>query len=216
MTAILIMARAPRAGQVKTRLEPLLGAAGCARLQAALVRHTVAWTTATARRAWLAYTPADARDELAALAPPPTALFAQRGADLGERLAHAVRRAHGRGSLIVIGTDAPLLGAHHVRAARRVLRRGRDACLVPALDGGYALIALARPAPEAFRLPSEAWGGPDVLELTVRALDRAQLSHALLDPVPDLDTPSDALALREDSRCPPQVRAALAPEGATA
>jgi rSAM/selenodomain-associated transferase 1 len=216
MTGILIMARAPRPGHVKTRLEPLLGAAGCARLQAALVRHTAAWAAATARRAWLAHTPPDARDELAALVPPRTALFAQRGRDLGERLAHAAGRAHGRGSLIVIGTDSPTLDAQHVLAARRVLRRGRDACLVPALDGGYALIALARPAPEAFRLPSDAWGGSDVLELTVRALDRAHLSHALLEPVTDLDTPSDALALRDDPRCPPPVRVALAPEGATA
>ncbi len=214
MTGILVMARAPRPGRAKTRLEPLLGAAGCARLQAALVRHTAAWAGAAARRAWLAYTPPDARDEIAALAPPPTLLFAQRGRDLGERLAHAAGRAHGSGSLIVIGTDAPLLGAPHVRAARRALRGGRDVCLVPALDGGYALIALARPAPEAFRLPSDAWGGPDVLELTVRALDRAQLSHALLDPVADLDTPSDALALRDDARCPPEVRAALAAEEA--
>jgi rSAM/selenodomain-associated transferase 1 len=215
MTSVLIMARAPRPGQVKTRLEPLLGAAGCARLQAVLVRHTAAWAAATASRVSLAYTPRHARDELAALAPPRTVLFAQHGRDLGARLAHAAARAHGRGSLVVIGTDAPLLGAQQVQAARRALRRGRDACLVPALDGGYALIALARPAPEAFGLPADAWGGPDVLELTVRALDRAHLSHALLDPVADLDVPSDALALRMDPRCPPEVRAALAPDGAT-
>lgn len=216
MTSVLIMARAPRPGQAKTRLEPLLGAAGCARLQAALVRHTATWAAAIARRTWLAYAPPDARDELAALAPPATVLFAQRGRDLGARLAHAGGRAHGRGSLTVIGTDAPLLGVEHVQTARRALRRGRDACLVGALDGGYALIALARPAPEAFQLPSDAWGGPDVLELTMRALDRAHLSYTLLDPVADLDTPSDALALREDSRCPPEVRAALEREGGTA
>jgi rSAM/selenodomain-associated transferase 1 len=209
MSSVLIMARAPRPGHAKTRLEPLLGPDGCARLQSALVGHTAAWASTTARRAWLAYTPGDARDELSKLVPASTAMFAQRDGDLGVRLAHAAQRAHGRGSLVVIGTDAPHLGSGHVREARRALRGGHDACLVPALDGGYALIALARPAPEAFRLPSDAWGGPDVLELTRRALHRARLSYMLLDPVADLDTPEDALALRRDPRCPAAIRDAL-------
>jgi glycosyltransferase A (GT-A) superfamily protein (DUF2064 family) len=126
------------------------------------------------------------------------------------RLAHATARAwDSRGPLCVIGTDAPLLGPEHLHAAERALRRGSDACLIPAHDGGYALIALARPTTAAFRLPAGAWGGPDVLELTVRALRTAGLSHTLLEPVADLDTPADALALRDDDRCPPAIRAAL-------
>ncbi|MDQ2759252.1 MAG: DUF2064 domain-containing protein [Actinomycetota bacterium] len=83
---------------------------------------------------WLAFTPPDARAELA---------FS----------------AH-RGPLAVIGTDAPELAAPYLRFAEHALAVGHDACLVPTVDGGYALIALARPTPAAFDLPSEAWGGP--------------------------------------------------------
>jgi glycosyltransferase A (GT-A) superfamily protein (DUF2064 family) len=139
-------------------------------------------------------------------------LFPQRDGTLGARLAHAAGRAFDPrgGPLCVIGTDAPLLGPEHVRAAQGELRRGWDACIVPALDGGYALIALARPTPAAFDLPPRAWGGPEVLELTLGALHRARLSWRLLDPIADLDTPADALALRQDPRCPPAIRTALA------
>jgi rSAM/selenodomain-associated transferase 1 len=212
MRNVLIMARAPRPGEAKTRLQPLLGAAGCARLQAALIRHTSHWAVTVTTCTWVAFTPLDARAELADLVPSGTVLLPQDGDDLGARLTHAAARAHGRGSLVVVGTDAPLLGPAHVRAAARELRRGWDACIVPALDGGYTLIALARPTPEAFGLPAVAWGGPDVLALTLRALHRARRSCRLLEPVADLDTPSDAAALRADPRCPPVIRALLSPE----
>ncbi|MBA3262391.1 MAG: TIGR04282 family arsenosugar biosynthesis glycosyltransferase [Thermoleophilaceae bacterium] len=203
------MARAPRRGQAKTRLEPLLGPAGCARLQAALLCHTAHWAATVAPRVRIAFTPDDARAEVAELAPHGALLLAQGEGDLGVRLARAVERADKHDRLVIVGTDAPLLGPEHVRAAWRALRDGWDACIVPALDGGYALIALARPAPTVFDLPSAAWGGPQVLELTMAALHRARLSCRLLDPVADLDTPEDALAFRDDPRCPPAIRTRL-------
>jgi rSAM/selenodomain-associated transferase 1 len=211
MTGVLIMARAPRSGQVKTRLEPLLGAEGCARLQAELVRHTAAWVTRATRRPWLAFTPADARVQLAGLVPPTVRLFAQAGEDLGDRLRRATEVAFRRhhGPLAVIGTDAPELAPPHLRFAEHALAGGHDACLVPTLDGGYALIALARPTPAAFDLPPEAWGGPDVLELTLMALRAAGRASTLLEPVRDLDTPADARHVAADPRCPPAIKRAL-------
>lgn len=208
---ILIMARAPRSGEVKTRLEPLLGAEGCARLQSELIRHTAQWVAASARSPWLAFTPADAREEVARLVPPTVSLFAQEGQDLGERLRHATEVAFraDRGALAVIGTDAPELGPVHVRFAERALAEGHDACLIPTLDGGYALIALTRPTPQAFELPGRAWGGTDVLELTVSALQASGRSWELLEPVRDLDTPEDARYVSADPRCPETIRHAL-------
>jgi uncharacterized protein len=205
------MARAPRPGATKTRLEPLLGPEGCARLQAELVRHTAAWVTRSTRRAWLAYTPTDARAELAGLVPSSVGLFSQQDGDLGARLrsaAQLVFRRH-RGPLAVIGTDAPELGAPHVRSAECALLAGHDASLIPSLDGGYALIALARPTPAAFDLPPAAWDGPDVLALTVTALQAAGRTCAVLEPVPDLDTPADAERIAAGPRCPPAILRAL-------
>jgi glycosyltransferase A (GT-A) superfamily protein (DUF2064 family) len=136
----------------------------------------------------------------------------QQAGDLGARLRGATelvfRRHHG--PLIVIGTDAPELGPVHARLAEHALAAGHDACLVPALDGGYALIALARLVPGAFDLPTDAWGGPDVLALTMTALEAAGCRSAVLDPVRDLDTPADASHLAAAPRCPPAVKRALA------
>jgi rSAM/selenodomain-associated transferase 1 len=211
MTGILIMAKAPRPGEAKTRLEPLLGPDGCARLQAELIRHTAGWVTRATRSAWLAFTPPDGQAELSGLVPPRVRLFPQQDGDLGARLRAAtdlVFRRH-RARLMVIGTDAPELGPVHLRFAEQALATGADACLVPALDGGYALIALARPTPAAFDLPPEAWGGSDVLSLTVTALEMSGCTTALLEPVRDLDTPADARYIAADPRCPPAVRRAL-------
>ena len=210
-TAILIMARSPRPGQVKTRLQPLLGPHGCARLQTELIRHTAAWAVSCTRHTWLAFTPADARTDFAGLLPPTVTLLAQEGGNLGERLCHASEHVFDRhcDALAVIGTDAPELGTVHLRFAELALADGHDACVIPALDGGYALIALAHPIPQAFALPSDAWGGPDVLTLTLLALADAGCSCALLEPVRDVDTPEDAQHVGADPRCPGAIRQIL-------
>src|SRR3954471_5337584 len=96
--AVLVMARAPRPGAVKTRLEPMLGPEGCARLARALIARAGGWAArggepglggppcarggrwpAGGGEPWLAYPPsdADAHDEVAALAPPGARLLAQ-------------------------------------------------------------------------------------------------------------------------------------------
>ncbi|MDE3132843.1 MAG: TIGR04282 family arsenosugar biosynthesis glycosyltransferase [Acidobacteriota bacterium] len=209
---MLIMAKAPEAGAVKTRLEPLLGPDGCAALQAALIRHTVSWAVGAADLVSLAYAPASAGLVLADLVPPGVALFPQRGPDLGARLRSACADVAGRrgGPLAVIGTDAPLLGPNHLQAAFAALAGGVDACVIPAHDGGYVMIALAAPTPEAFKLPAVAWGGPHVFELTLDALARAGLRTSVLSRLPDLDDPADAVALREHPDCPPALIEALA------
>jgi len=218
MTSILIMARAPRGGEVKTRLEPLLGPEGCARLQAELIRHTAAWAFDAASRAWLAFTSSHAGAEIAALVPDRVRLFAQTSGDLGARLQQAADRIFGEhpGALVVVGTDAPLLGVEQFEAASRALADGHDGCLVSALDGGYTLIAPARPTPTAFAIDPAAWGAPDVHQLTLDALQGAGFDAAVLAPVTDLDTAADALALLADPCCPPGVRAALKPDPAVA
>ncbi len=209
--AILIMARAPGPGACKTRLEPLLSADGCAALQAQLIRHTAEWAHASGRPVWVAFDLPDAKPQLAALVPATVALFAQQGRDLGERLTHAVAHVASKhtGPLTVLGTDSPTLGARDVDALELVLEGGWDAGLIGAHDGGYAAIALARPAPGAFALPVQLWGGPHVLQSTLDLLRRDGLSAAVLDAVHDLDTPADAARLLQSGFCPPAIRPLL-------
>ncbi len=210
--AALVMAKAPRAGEVKTRLEPLLGPEGCARLQGLLLARTARWAAAVAPgAAFVAFTPDDALAEVGDLVPPGTDLFPQEGADLGERLAAATTRVLGmhEGPLLTVGTDLATLEAGHAAAALDDLADGIDVTFGPAFDGGYYLIGLRAPHPEVFALPSEAWGGPRVLELSLRAAAEAGLSLGMLRGERDLDTPADARAALADPRFPDDVAAAL-------
>jgi rSAM/selenodomain-associated transferase 1 len=210
--AALVMAKAPRPGQVKTRLQPLLGPGGCARLQAALLRRVAAWAHDVAPgAAFVAYAPEDAWGETLGLLPAGTDLFAQEGADLGERLASATARVLGThdGPLLVVGTDLATLSPYHARAALEDLGEGCDVCFGPAFDGGYYLIALAASQPCVFDLPAAAWGGPRVLELSLQAAVTAGLSLGLLRGERDLDTPADARAALADPCFPADIAAVL-------
>jgi uncharacterized protein len=210
--AALVMAKAPRAGEVKTRLEPLLGPDGCARLQRLLLARAARWAAEVAPGAsFVAFTPDDALAEVGDLVPAGTDLFVQEGADLGERLAAATDRvlAMHDGPLITVGTDLATLEPRHAAAALDDLADRIDVTFGPAFDGGYYLIGLRESHPEVFALPSEAWGGPRVLRLSLEAAAKAGLSLGMLRGERDLDTPADARAALADPRFPDDIAVAL-------
>lgn len=210
---VLIMAKAPRPGTVKTRLTPLLGPAGCARLQAGLLEHTAALAHQVAPGStYLALDPPDAVGEIRGLVPAEVRLFPQVAGHLGIRLAAASETVLARtpGPLLVIGTDAPTLTAAILDRAVTVLR-GHDVVFGPALDGGYYLVGLHRPCLEVFGIDSTLWSGPRVLSASRAAAERAGLTVGLLPELRDLDTPADAAALRADPHLPPDIAALLSP-----
>ncbi len=197
-TAILVFAKAPVAGTVKTRLIPLLGAAGAAALHCRLITQALA----TARAA--------APDELALWCAPDTThaflqsvarqygavLYAQHGADLGARLAHACTATLQRAShAICIGADCPALTAQHLQEAAAALHAGDDAVFVPAEDGGYALIGLSRNLPQLFA--DMAWGGSTVMAQTRMRLREADLRWRELATLWDVDRPEDYHRLQQ-------------------
>jgi uncharacterized protein len=212
--AALVMAKAPQPGRVKTRLESLLGPDGCAMLQGRLLAHAARVAAAAAPgAAFMAVDPPDTVELLGDLAGPGIELFGQRGRQLGERLADATEQVFERadGPLVVIGADAPAVEARHFEAAVAVLGSGRDAAIGPALDGGYYLIALARPLPQLFAIPADAWGGEEVLGLTLAAARAAGLRVGLIEPARDLDTPGDASALLDEGGLPEEIASLLRP-----
>jgi len=193
--AIAVLAKAPLPGFAKTRLIPALGAEGAALLQARLVEHSVA--TACAARIgpvtlWGA--PDESHPFFQAIgARRGVALARQGSGDLGERMLAAVAAADM--PVLVIGTDCPALTADHLRMAADILRSGADAAIIPAEDGGYALIGLRAPAPTLF---SEMhWSVPSVMEETRRRL--RDLGMTWQEPVTlwDLDLPEDIERLRQ-------------------
>lgn len=205
--SVLIMARAPRPGAVKTRLQPLLGAPGCARLQAAMIERTLRLAGQVApERCWLALDrPCDV--------PATARVLRQRGDGLGARMRDAVEQVCSEqpGPVLVIGTDVPTLDARHLRAAAGMLADDVDVVFGPALDGGYYLIGLRRPCAAVFAIDPSLWGGPQVLAASLAAADTAGLCTGLLEPLRDLDTPEDAHALLADGALPEELARLLRP-----
>jgi hypothetical protein len=212
---ILVMAKTPRPGSVKTRLHPLLGPDGCSVLQAALLAHAVSTALATGRRVVVAFDPPDALGQIRELIADLGAveLIPQCGGHLGERMTTAADDAlPDGGHLAVIGTDAPTLTADLLTRAFTALESGSSAVIGPALDGGYYLLGLRWPAPDAFAIDPALWSGEHVADATMARLRRAPGRAAQLPVLRDLDTPEDAAALISDPLLPPAIARALYPE----
>src|SRR5690242_1976402 len=114
---------------------------------------------------------------MAALAPSGTTLIPQAAGDLGDRLAAATAQVlaeHGR-PVVLIGVDTPQLRPEVGRQALDDLSSGIDVTFGPAADGGYYLVGLSEPHPEIFALPTEKWGGEEVLSLSMGLAHKAGL-----------------------------------------
>jgi rSAM/selenodomain-associated transferase 1 len=192
--ALAILAKAPVAGSVKTRLIPALGADGAAALHARLSARTVETACAAAIGPVTVWTtPAAPHACFTALASRhPIALAAQPDGDLGARMLAACKAA--AAAAIVIGTDCPVLTTAHLREAADVLREGSNVVVIPAEDGGYVLIGSRRPQPGLFA--GITWSSETVMAETRRRLVRDGLTWRELAPLWDVDRPEDLARLR--------------------
>ncbi|HZI19720.1 MAG TPA: TIGR04282 family arsenosugar biosynthesis glycosyltransferase [Pyrinomonadaceae bacterium] len=199
--AVVLMAKAPRAGRVKTRLSPPLSPAECAALARCLFADTAAAALSVVRAVFVAYAPADGRAALEPLLPAGAAVgwLEQRGSGLGERLSSVVERvfALGSGPVLLLGADSPTLPPRYLAAAVEALASGgADAALGPTDDGGYYLVGLRRPAPGLFE--GVEWSTPRAYEQTARNAARLSLRLAELPRWYDVDTPADLERLRRE------------------
>jgi len=197
-TAIGVFAKAPVPGAVKTRLAAVMGADAAASLHAGLVRHALSTAVGAAIAPVTLWCLPDAEHSFFARCREEfgVRLDVQRGADLGERMRNAFAPAWAAGSaLILIGADCPALTSRHLRDAIASLR-AKDAVFVPAEDGGYALIGLARALPVAFE--GIAWGTGGVMAQTRERLTRAGATWAELETLWDVDRPEDYARLRRE------------------
>jgi uncharacterized protein len=189
-SVLAVMAKAPRAGQVKTRLCPPLSPGEAADLARAFLLDAIDQVrSVAAARPALAYAPARARAGFRALAPD-FALVAQRGDDLGARLAHAFEDlfADGAPAAIVMGSDIPTLPPAVLAAALDQIGRA-DLVLGPSEDGGYYLIGLRAPCAALFA--DMAWSTARVFEETLRRARALGLDVGLLPAWFDIDTAAD-------------------------
>jgi glycosyltransferase A (GT-A) superfamily protein (DUF2064 family) len=206
--AVLVMARAPRRGEVRRALEPLIGADACVALQSLLIARTLAWAEAVAPGAvHVAHDPPDAAAELRPLIGPRVSLFPQNGDGIAMRLADAASRvyAHHEGPLLAVWPDLPRLRAAHAKAALGDLAAGCDVVLGPAIDGGMYLVGIARPLPRLFGLPEQAWRSRDVMTVGIAAAREAGLEIGILRVERALHRPADARAALADPLVPESV-----------
>jgi uncharacterized protein len=205
--AVVIMCKAPRAGEAKTRLAPLVSAEGAAALAACFFADVAASAGAVARALFIAYAPADGRAALeeilrggaAGAEGRETLWLEQRGRDLGARLAAVVEDVFGLGfgPVAVVGADSPTLPPAYVaRALDALADDAADVALGPADDGGYYLVALRRPAPELFG--GVEWSTPRAYEQTAANASRLALRLLELPRWYDVDTPADLRRLRAE------------------
>ncbi len=199
-TPVIVFAKAPRPGAVKTRLIPALGAAGAARLHERLVERTLATAAAAGVGPLeLCGDPASAPFLAARAAAHGAALTAQGPGDLGARMHRAFERAlTSAPAALAIGCDCPALTPQHLREASAALAAGHDAVLAPAEDGGYVLIGLARVHASLFE--RIRWGGPEVNADTRARLGALGWRWRELDTLWDLDRPEDLERLRNGIR----------------
>ncbi len=191
-TCIIVFARAPRPGTVKTRLVPLIGQQGAAALHARMVKHALATARKAALGAVELHCAPDCDDDFLRFCANRyrAELVAQSEGDLGARMAVAARAAlavHAR--VLLMGSDCPALTARHLRAANQALLDGAAAALAPAEDGGYVLLGLGHWDQRLFE--GIAWGSETVLADTrVRLRELAWRWHEL-DTLWDVDRPED-------------------------
>ena len=185
---LIVFAKAPVPGLVKTRLMAGMSAQAAAKIYEQLLSHTLQeadgvnaelmiWRAGDAEHAyWQQW--------------PNLHFYEQPEGDLGQKMAQAI--SYVNGPAIVIGSDCLELTAGYIECAIEALNDGVDVVLGPASDGGYVLIGMSD-----LRLPlfeNIQWSSDKVLSQTLAAITVSHLSHVLLPELNDIDTVQDATA----------------------
>ena len=186
---LIVFLKAPRPGEVKSRLAKTLGPEAACAAYCEIVDQLLGEISGLVD-VELHFTPADAASEVSHWLRPAWTLQPQCTGDLGDRLAHAFSGAFARGMqrVVIIGSDCASLTTADIREAWAILRQ-HDLVLGPATDGGYWLIGLSKPQPALFTgIP---WSTAAVMEATLSRASKHALTCHLLRKLTDIDTEED-------------------------
>ncbi|OUJ74447.1 TIGR04282 family arsenosugar biosynthesis glycosyltransferase [Hymenobacter crusticola] len=195
MQHLLVFARHPELGRVKTRLAATIGPAAALEVYQELVQHTqqaATGLTGVAKTVWFAE---PTSSPAAASAWPDFEQQGQPSGDLGQKMQAAFAAAFHQGATaaVIIGTDCPGLTTAHLAAAFHALA-AHDLVLGPAADGGYYLLGMTRLHAELFQ--NKAWSTADVRAATLADAAHLGLRVVLLPTLRDIDTAEDLAAWR--------------------
>jgi len=198
LCGLAVMTKAPRAGQVKTRLVPPLTPSEAAELNKCFLSDTAEAishvTIDNAAGGIAVYTPVGAESAYDDLLPGDFSLLPQRGVGFGERLYFAAEDLFRCGfySVCLIDSDSPIVPAKNFSKAAAALQRDGDRIVLgPSDDGGYYLIGLKKAHRQLFEQID--WSTERVFDQTMRCAREIGLEVELLPFGYDVD---DATSLR--------------------
>lgn len=196
--AIVIMAKAPVIGKVKTRLQPTISPEQSAELAAAFLLDSEHKAKNACDKTILAFAPFEKRTELLKLLKHEHVLIEQKGADLGEKMFHAFEFAFAQGSdaVVMLGTDSPTLPADFIEQAFEFLETNSDVVLGKTEDGGFYLIGLRILRKEIFE--SVQWSSAKAFEQVRRNVMNLDLHLREVPSWYDVDTPADLEKLKRE------------------
>lgn len=195
--AVVVFAKAPVNGAVKTRLIPELGIENATGIHSVLTQntlHSIFTTQLTNVQLWCA--PDYKHDFFQYCASRwPLSLHQQKGENLGMRMHHALDTVLGGNSdyVIIVGTDCPEIDEELLQSAIRQLKSGFDIVISPAEDGGYVLMGARRVHPLLFE--NITWGSENVFEETCKRLNYLGWNWKQIEGRWDVDRPADVLKL---------------------
>ncbi|MFA6147377.1 MAG: TIGR04282 family arsenosugar biosynthesis glycosyltransferase [bacterium] len=196
--AVVLMAKAPDPGRVKTRLCPPLAPAEAAQLYACMLGDAAEEISSLARVGrYLFLDPPESANRLPGAPFSAFERFPQRGRDLGDRMWDAAATAfrHGAHRVVIVGADFPSLSAGTIRRAFRELSTGASVVFGPSADGGYYLVGLSSPDERLLR--GFRWSTAEVLRDAAARCRILSAPFSFLPPGRDVDTGEDLPALEK-------------------
>ena len=201
--ALVLLAKAPREGEVKTRLLGALSQEEARRLYIAFLSDTFALMEEVMEEREeltmaLCYTPEGEEEAFEEVEREGSLMFPQRGESLGARLTNCFADLFALGfeSVVVIGADSPTLPGEYVFDAFECFETDDDVVIGPAEDGGYYLVGMRKLHKRIFEdIP---WGGDGVLDATIERAKEAELDLVLLPEWRDVDRPEDFERLKRE------------------
>ena len=197
---VLVFLRAPEKGRVKTRLARKIGETKALALYQKFVQRTLAAVEASGMDHQICFFPEDRKALVEDWLGMNHIFLPQKGYDLGQRMGNALSAAFDQGAskAILVGTDVPGIGAHHLLEARDMLNV-KDVVIGPSLDGGYWLIGFQRDrfCPDLFCQVD--WGSDSVFSTTIEKCLAPGLSPGILPALQDIDTLEDLQCFQKNN-----------------
>ncbi len=196
--ALVVMARAPEAGKVKTRMLPYLTPEQCVGLYSAFLGDAIDLSVSQQGFAhFVAFTPVSSKPAFMEIVPFGVELIPQVGIDLGTIMDGLMNALISRkySPVVLVGSDIPTIQPQIFHRSLALLK-DNDICFGPSRDGGYYLVGASSRVSAVFQgIP---WSTSRVLELTMEKVAMAGLKAGLLEELNDNDNIEDLKILAKD------------------